>query len=141
LEPGAFALGSSMGGRVSNQVKKAFFAIVAVLSIAIVFLIFNAGNPNSILRYIIKNPSYDVLILIILSVALSIMSFYYAHTNETVGYEKIVQANLKNIRKLKKSGKSNEEIAKSILNAMNIQKGYRYNYAMKRLIVLLEKIG
>lgn len=126
---------------MSNQVKKAFFAIVAVLSIAIVFLIFNAGNPNSILRYIIKNPSYDVLILIILSVALSIMSFYYAHTNETVGYEKIVQANLKNIRKLKKSGKSNEEIAKSILNAMNIQKGYRYNYAMKRLIVLLEKIG
>ena len=126
---------------MSNQVKKAFFAIVAVLSIAIVFLIFNAGNPNSILRYVIKNPSYDVLILIILSVALSIMSFYYAHTNETVGYEKIVQANLKNIRKLKKSGKSNEEIAKSILNAMNIQKGYRYNYAMKRLIVLLEKIG
>lgn len=126
---------------MSNQVKKAFFAIIAVLSIAIVFLIFNAGNPNSILRYVIKDPSYDVLILIILSVALSIMSFYYAHTNETVGYEKIVQANLKNIRKLKKSGKSNEEIAKSILNAMNIQKGYRYNYAMKRLIVLLEKIG
>jgi len=68
------------------------------------------------------------------------MSFYYAHTNETGGYEKIVQANLKKIHKLRRKGKTNEEIAQSILKAMNIRRGYRYHYAVKRLVLILEKV-
>lgn len=126
--------------KVSSQGKKFFFTIVVVLSIIVFYLIFNAGNPNSILRYVIKSPSYDVVILVVLAVFISLMSFYYAHTNETGGYEKIVQANLKKIQKLRKKGKTNEEIAEAILNAMNVKKGYRHRYATRRLIVMLERV-
>jgi len=125
---------------VSSQGKKFFFTIIVVLSIIVFYLIFNAGNPNSILRYVIKSPSYDVVILVVLAAFISLMSFYYAHTNETGGYEKIVQVNLKKIQKLRKRGKTNEEIAEAILNAMNVKKGYRHLYAMRRLIVLLERV-
>lgn len=141
MEPRAKkTLGSFLGGKVSSKSKKLFFIIVVILSIIIVFLIFNTGNPNSILRYIIKDPSYDFIILFALAVLLSLMSFYYAHTNETGGYEKIVQANLKNIRRLRKNRKTNKEIAETILNAMNMRRGYRYHYALRRLIILLGRI-
>jgi uncharacterized integral membrane protein len=125
---------------MSSRSKKIFFTIVILLSIIILYLIFNVGNPNSLMRYIIKDPSYDLLILIILAVIMSLMSFYYAHSNETTGYEKIIQANLKNIQKLRKNGKTDEQIAEAILNALKIRKGYRYSYARKRLIVVLGKV-
>ena len=111
-----------------------------MLSIIVSYLIFNAGNPNSLVRYIIKDPSYDIIILVVFAVLISLMSFYYAHTNETGGYGKIVQANLKKIQKLRRKGKTNEEIAEVILNAMNVKKGYRYHYAEKRLVLTLEKV-
>jgi len=87
---------------VSSQGKKFFFIVFLIFSVIVLYLIFNAGNPNSLLRYIIEDPSYDTVILIVTAVSISLMSFYYVHTSETGGYEKIIQANLKNIRKLKK---------------------------------------
>ncbi len=126
--------------KVSSQSKKIFFAVFIILSIIVFYLIFNVGNPNSLLRYIIKDPSYDVVILVVIAVSISLMSFYYVHTSETGGYEKVVQVNLKKIRKLRRSGKTDEEIAKAILNAINIKKGYRYHYAMRRLRIILEKV-
>jgi len=125
---------------VSSQGKKFFFIVFLIFSVIVLYLIFNAGNPNSLLRYIIEDPSYDTVILIVTAVSISLMSFYYVHTSETGGYEKIIQANLKNIRKLKKKGKTDEEIAQSILKAMNIRRGYRYHYAVKRLVLILEKV-
>jgi len=134
------ALGFLEESTVSEQSKKVFFIVFALLSVFIAYLIFNVGNPNSLLRYIIEDPSYDIIILVAFAVLLSVMSFYYAHTNETGGYEKIVQANLKKIHKLRRKGKTNEEIAQSILKAMNIRRGYRYHYAVKRLVLILEKV-
>ena len=125
---------------MSSQGKKFFFIVFAILSVIVLYLIFNVGNPNSLLRYIIKNPSYDIIILVVIAAFISLMSFYYAHTSETGGYGKIVQVNLKKIQKLRKRGKTNEEIAEAILNAMNVKKGYRYHYAMRRLIVILERV-
>ncbi len=125
---------------MSSQGKKFFFIVFLIFSVIVLYLIFNAGNPNSLLRYIIEDPSYDTVILIVTAVSISLMSFYYVHTSETGGYEKIIQANLKNIRKLKKKGKTDEEIAQSILKAMNIRRGYRYHYAVKRLVLILEKV-
>ncbi len=140
MEPGAEKALGSLEVKVSSQGKKFFFTAFVILAVIVFYLIFNVGNPNSILRYVIKSSSYDTIILVVLAAFLSLMSFYYVHASETGGYEKIVQANLKKIQKLRKRGKTNEEIAESILNAMNVKKGYRYRYAMRRVIIILERV-
>jgi hypothetical protein len=111
-----------------------FFTILTV------FLIFTAGTDKSPFRKFTDNIWIDIIAALLSGATVLFMSFYYSMLIETKGFEEIIRLNIKKIKKLKDKGWSDENIAKDILKALNIKKGYRYNYAYRKLIYLLSKL-
>lgn len=115
-----------------------FFMIF--FSVLTVFFIFTAGTDRSPFRKITDNIWIDIFAALFSGATVLFMSFYYSMLIETKGFEEIIRLNIKKIKKLKDKGWSDENIAKDILKALNLKKGFRYNYAYRKLIYMLGKI-
>ncbi|MCX8095605.1 MAG: hypothetical protein N3D74_05415 [Caldisericia bacterium] len=115
-----------------------FFMIF--FSILTVFFIFTAGTDKSPFRKFTDNIWVDIFAALLSGATVLFMSFYYSMLIETKGFEEIIRLNIKKIKKLKEKGWSDENIAKDILKALNLKRGYRYNYAYRKLIYMLGKI-
>lgn len=106
-----------------------------------VYSIFNAGNPNSIIRYIVKDPGWDYLITAIISLFLMITVFILnsqnRYTNDPV-YITLTE-NKNYILKLREKGKSNEEIAMSFIKSLN-ENNLAKRIALKKAIKYLKRI-
>jgi branched-subunit amino acid transport protein AzlD len=125
---------------VKRSIKVIYAILIGFLCIALFYLIFTEGNPNSIFRYLIKNPSYDYLIALVLGLILSFIILSYRWLTERVNFERIIQENIEFMRKLRKQKKSDGEIADSLLAALNIRKGIRYNIAKKKILYYLSAV-
>lgn len=115
-----------------------FFMIF--FTILTIFFIFTAGTDKSPFRKFTDNIWIDIMAALLSGAMVLFMSFYYSMLIETKGFEEIIRLNIKKIKKLKDKGWSDENIAKDILKALNLRKGFRYNYAYKKLIYLLSKL-
>jgi len=117
--------------------------IVYVLLIAIglvaMYSILNAGNPNSLLRFVFPDPSYDVYIAAGSSLIVFVLGFVVFFTRDSQGFQNLIEMNAERIRAFRQNGKSDEEIADSILAAMGSHGGYRHNMARKKLILHLSQ--
>jgi len=111
----------------------AFFGFLAM------YTLLNAGNPEGLLRPIFPDPMDDVYIAIFTSLTVFILGFFVFFLRDQEGFQQLVEINGDRIRKLRKRKKSDEEIANSILQALAIRSGYRYNLAKKKLIIYLSK--
>lgn len=109
-------------------------------SVLTVFFIFTAGTDKSPFRKITDNIWIDISAALLSGASVLFMSFYYSMLIETKGFEEIIRLNIKKIKKLKDKGWSDENIAKDILKALNLKKGFRYNYAYRKLIYMLGKL-
>ncbi len=109
-------------------------------SVLTVFFIFTAGTDRSPFRKITDNIWIDIFAALLSGATVLFMSFYYSMLIETKGFEEIIRLNIKKIKKLKDKGWSDENIAKDILKALNLKKGFRYNYAYRKLIYMLGKV-
>jgi len=125
---------------VKRSIKFIYAILIGFLCIALFYLIFTEGNPNSIFRYLIKNPSYDYLIALVLGLILSFIILSYRWLTERVNFERIIQENIEFMRKLRKQKKNDDEIADSLLAALNIRKGIRYNMAKKKILYYLSAV-
>jgi branched-subunit amino acid transport protein AzlD len=125
---------------VKRSIKVIYAILIGFLCIALFYLIFTEGNPNSIFRYLIKNPSYDYLIALVLGIILSFIILSYRWLTERVNFERIIQENIEFMRKLRKQKKNDDEIADSLLAALNIRKGIRYNMAKKKILYYLSTV-
>jgi len=125
---------------VKRSIKVIYAILIGFLCIALFYLIFTEGNPNSIFRYLIKNPSYDYLIALVLGLILSFIILSYRWLTERVNFERIIQENIEFMRKLRKQKKNDDEIADSLLAALNIRKGIRYNMAKKKILYYLSAV-
>jgi hypothetical protein len=103
-----------------------------------IYSIFNAGNPNSIIRSIVPDPGWDFLItgvislLIVLTVV--IMNSFNKKIDDPV-YLTLLD-NMSYIEKLREKGKTDEEIAASFTNKLNensLVKKLAYRKAIKYL--------
>jgi len=110
-----------------------------VIGLVAMYSLLNAGNPDSLLRSIIPNPTHDVYVAVISSVLVFILGFFVFFTRDREGFHQLVQLNADEIRKLRKKGKSDEEIAGSILAAMGSSSGYKHNMARKKLVIYLSE--
>ena len=113
------------------------YGLMVVVGLVAMYSLLNAGNPASLLRFIIPDPAHDVYVAVISSVLVFIFGFFVFFTRDREGFHQLVQLNADQIRKLRKKGKSDEEIAGSILAAMGSSSGYRHNMARKKLVVYL----
>ncbi|HOC52615.1 MAG TPA: hypothetical protein PKJ39_02670 [Caldisericia bacterium] len=126
---------------MDKKTKNIYTILIIVFSVLTVVFIFTAGTEKSIFRRFTDNAFIDIIAAIICGAVVMFLSFYNSMLTETKVFDEIIRLNLKKIRSLKERGWSDENIAKDLANAMNIKKGFRYNYAVKRLVFLLSKIG
>ncbi len=104
------------------------------------YLIFWSGSPNFLLRYFFKDRRYDIYVILGFAFLTSIVSFSYSWSNENKGYMKLLEMNKDYIRKLRKRGKSDEEIAEALLKALGRKKGIGYGYEKRKIIYFLSKL-
>lgn len=120
---------------------KPVLSIIYVLMVAVglvaMYTILNAGNPDSLLRPLIPNPESDIYVAMISSVVVFILGFFVFYSRDREGFRQLIALNGEKIRQLRRKGKSEEEIAESILAAMGSRSGYRHNLARKKLLIAL----
>lgn len=127
---------------VSDMQKLILYAIyILMVSIGLVamYSILNAGNPDSLLRSAFPDPAIDVYIAGISSFIVFVLGFVVFFTRDQEGFRNLIELNRNQIRSLRNKGKSDEEIADSILAAMGSRSGYKHNLAQKKLIIHLSK--
>jgi hypothetical protein len=115
------------------------YGLMVVIGLVAMYSLLNAGNPDSLLRTIIPDPSHDVYVAVVSSILVFIFGFFVFFTRDSEGFRHLVQLNADRIRKLRKDGLSDEEIAGSILAAMGSTSGYKHNMALKKLVVYLSE--
>ncbi len=120
--------------------RKYAYYVLAVLMVVVFYLIFNAGNPNSFLRIIVKDPSYDVTITVVLSLFIVAISIFMASGKEDDPIKHMLEINKEQIRKLRSKGKSELEIADSFLKEVGVKKGMFYPFIRRRVVKYLSKI-
>jgi hypothetical protein len=110
---------------------------MVLIGLIAMYSLLNAGNPNSLLRIFLSDPKDDVYVAVISSVLVFILGFFVFFSRDREGFRELIELNKSKIRDLRRKGKSDEEIAKSILAAMGSYGGYRHNLARKKLIYYL----
>ncbi len=115
------------------------YGLMIVIGLVAMYTLLNAGNPDSLLRPFIPDPKHDFYVAVISSVMVFILGFFVFYSRDREGFRQLVELNAEQIRKLKKKGKSDEEIAGSILAAMGSTSGYKHNLALKKLVIALSE--
>jgi len=99
------------------------YILLAVLMAVDVYAIFNAGNPHSLFRFLIKDPGWDILLTVLISSAIVVVVLLM-NSRRTRADDPIYMLLLENkpyIQKLRKKGKNDSEIAASF--AANLKVG------------------
>ncbi len=110
-----------------------------LIGIVAMYSLLNTGNPESLLRPIFPDPRTDFYVAVISSVLVFILGFIVFYSRDRQGFQHLVKMNADQIRNYRQKGKSDEEIADSILAAMGSTSGYRHNLARKKLIIALSE--
>jgi hypothetical protein len=113
------------------------YAVTILVGLLAMYSILNAGNPESIIRIIFPNPASDIYVAGISSLVVFVLGFVVFFTKDREGFRHLIELNGRRIRSLRGKGKSDAEIADSILAAMGSTSGYRHRMARKKLIVYL----
>ncbi len=124
---------------MSRPVLYIIYGLMVVVGLVAMYSLLNAGNPDSLLRSLIPDPAHDVYVAVISSVLVFVFGFFVFFTRDREGFRRLVELNADRIRKLRKNGKSDEEIADSILAAMGSYSGYKHNMARKKLVIYLSE--
>ncbi len=122
-----------------QPLKLFLYAIMVIVGFIAMYSILNAGNPNSMLRPYFPNPQYDIYVAMISSFIVFILGFFVFFSRDQEGFRQIVQLNEKRIRQMRKKGKSDDDIAESIMAAMGSRPGYRSRMAKRKLTAYLSE--
>ena len=124
---------------MSSFMRKFLYFTLAFLMIIDFYLIFNAGNPNSLLRYLIKDTGYDVTITIFISIIIAVISLFMMGGSNQNTIKKMLERNDQHISELKNQNRSDEEIAESFLKELGAGKGLSHFILKKRVLRYLSK--
>jgi hypothetical protein len=113
--------------------------MMVAVGLVAMYSILNAGNPDSLLRPFLPDPGHDVYVAVVSSVLVFILGFFVFFSRDQAGFRQLVEVNGDKIRSLRRQGKSDAEIADSILAVMGSTSGYRHNLARKKLIIALSE--
>ena len=123
-----------------SALRLALYILVGLLLLLTFYGIFNAGNPNSIFRLVVKDPGYDVTI----TVALAVVSFALILLLTAGGGQSrlfhLLKVNQDHIQSLRRRGKSDDFIADSFLSELGVKSGILYRLAKRRVLRYLSKL-
>lgn len=122
-------------------IKNIIIVLMVLIGLLAMYAIFNAGNPDSLLRPVFPDPGNDVMIAFVLSLAVFVLGFFIFFDRDRRGFRELVKMNADQIKRRRAQGQGNEAIADSILSAMGSTRGYRHNLARKKLIIALSEFS
>jgi len=114
--------------------------VLAFLMILDFYSIFNAGNPNSLLRFIVKDPSWDITVTVVISLIIAIISLSMAQDSNRNSIKNLLNKNIEFIKQLREENRSEEEIAESFIKELKFQKKFIRSIVKKRVLRFLAKI-
>jgi len=112
---------------------------MVIIGLVAMYSLLNIGNPGSLLRLLFSDAGYDFYVAVISSVLVFVMGFFVFYSRDREGFRQLIQLNADQIHEARNNGKSDEEIAVSILAAMGSTGGYRHNLARKKLVIALSE--
>jgi predicted membrane channel-forming protein YqfA (hemolysin III family) len=113
------------------------YVLMVLIGLVAMYSLLNTGNPDSLLRPFIPNPTHDVYVAVISSVLVFILGFFVFFSRDQEGFQQLIELNAERIRSMRKRKKTDTQIADSILAAMGSTSGYRHNMARKKLVAYL----
>ncbi|MBL7006621.1 MAG: hypothetical protein ISR78_06045 [Spirochaetia bacterium] len=121
-------------------VRKALYGVLAILMILDFYSIFNAGNPNSLFRPLIKDPSWDFTVTVVISLIIAIISLTMAQDSNRNSIKNLLYKNIEFIKQLRKENRSEEEIAESFVTELKFRKKFIRSIVKRRVLRFLAKI-
>jgi len=115
------------------------YVLLIIVGLVAMYSLLNAGNPDSLLRPFFPDPKYDLYVAMVSSVLVFILGFFVFFSRDQESFRQVVAVNAQKIREQRKAGKTDEEIADSILAAMGSHGGYKHNMAKKKLLIYLSE--
>jgi hypothetical protein len=116
------------------------FILLVIFSLLVFYAIFNTGNPNSLFRLIIRDPSYDLAVTLGLGVVVGALVVLITATREGSGLTHLLEINTDYIRELRRKGKTDMEIADSFLRQIGSRQGLLHSLAKRRVLRYLSKL-
>jgi len=115
------------------------YVLLIIVGLVAMYSLLNAGNPDSLLRPFFPDPKYDLYVAMVSSVLVFILGFFVFFSRDQESFRQVVAVNAEKIREQREAGKTDEEIADSILAAMGSHGGYKHNMAKKKLLIYLSE--
>ena len=113
------------------------YTLLITVGLLAMYSILNAGNSNSLLRLVFPDPSMDVYVAAASSFLVFVLGFVVFFNRDSQGFRNLVELNGDRVSQLRNEGRTDEEIADSILAAMGSTSGYKHNLAKKKLEIYL----
>jgi hypothetical protein len=125
---------------VKPALRKPLYILLVVFMLLTFYAIFNAGNPNSLFRFLIADPAYDFALTVGLSLVVAVIVLLLSSGRRQSELEHLLELNKEHIRELRDKGQSEEAIAESFLASLQAKKGLLYSLARRRVLRYLERI-
>jgi hypothetical protein len=124
---------------MKEPTRRILFILLVVLMLLTFYAIFNAGNPHSLFRYIIRERRYDVAITLALSACIVVLVLLLTaeRSNRLKG---LLDLNRDYIRQLRRAGKSDGEIAESFLDELKAPPGFLRAIAKRQVLRYLSRL-
>ena len=113
------------------------YTLLIGVGLLAMYALLNAGNTNSLLRSVFPDPSMDVYVAVVSSLVVFVLGFVVFFDRDSQGFRNLVELNGDRVKQLRNEGRTDEEIADSILAAMGSTSGYKHNMAKKKLVIYL----
>ncbi len=99
--------------------RQLLYMVLVMVLLLDFYLIFNAGNPASIIRFLVPDPAYDVTITVLISLLIVVISFSLrSQTDQGNTIKTLLQNNSAYIAELRKKNQSDEQIAESFMHGL-----------------------
>jgi hypothetical protein len=128
-----------ISGMLPKPVMMFVYSMMAVTGLLAAYSLLTYGRSDSLLRMVFADPKKDWYVAVISSLLFFIFGFIPFQANQDQGFRKLVELNAEQIRLHRSRGKSDEDIAVSILEAMSVRSGYKRDMAKKKLVYYLSQ--
>ncbi len=117
------------------------YTLLIAVGLLAMYTLLNAGSSNSLLRSVFPDPSRDVYVAVISSLIVFVLGFVVFFNRDSQGFQNLIEMNGERVKQLRSEGRTDEEIADSILAAMGSRSGYKHNLAKKKLMIYLAEFN
>ena len=123
---------------MSSTKQRILYIILVILAILAFYSIFNAGNPRSLFRFLVKDPSWDITITVVLSAGVAAVALILSSGSGNK-LTNMLEMNADYIRQLRQKGKSDDFIAEDFLKTLGSKNGILHGMAKRRVLRFLRQ--